>query len=96
MSGHPDWADIVELCRRVAADVAFARIVRAEAKRTVLVDADGVDRIRWHVDQAGLGDMITVVESRFVPPGQAYVLDAQAVDAAVNEAAARWRPTWRA
>lgn len=91
MSGASDWRDIIELCRRAATDIAFAEIVRAESKRTVLVGADGVDRIRWHVDQAGLGDVITVQESPYVASGWAYVVDEQAIEAGTREAFTQMR-----
>lgn len=91
MSEVPDWRDIIELCRRAATNIAFAEIVRAESKRTVFVGADDADRIRWHVDQAGLGDVITVQESPYVAPGRAYVVDEQAIDAGIREAFAQIR-----
>lgn len=96
MSEVPDWRNIVELCRRAATDIAFAEIVRAESKRTVLVGADDVDRIRWHVDQAGLGDVINVQESPFIAPGWAYVVDEQAIDAGTREAIAQFRFSFHA
>lgn len=86
------FEDIVALMRRIASDLEFARIVREEARRTILCSADDVDRIRWHVDQSGFDDILEVLKSQFVPAGTMYVMDRQAMDASFNETTAHWRP----
>lgn len=88
MSDVPDLAALMALIRRVHDDAAFAAIVRAESKRTVCCNPADVDRIRWHVDQAGLGDVFTVVESALLipPAGQMFVVDEQAIEAGFREA----------
>jgi hypothetical protein len=83
--------EIMRLIRRVHDDLEFARIVRAEAHRRVLCHPTEVDRIRWHVDQAGLDDVLIVGSSSFVPQGTMYVIDEQAIDAGFRESMSKVR-----
>lgn len=83
------WDDILKA--QVA--LRFAEVVRQESKRTLLCHPDDVDRVRWHVDQLGAEEQLTVLESSFVPAGQMYVVDQQSLDAGTREALAprHWR-----
>jgi hypothetical protein len=79
-----DWSDVWKLMERVQTDLAFAEIVRNAAKRTLICRPDDAGRLRWKIDQAGLGDVLTVVESPYSPEGQILVFDQQALDVSMN------------
>jgi hypothetical protein len=71
--------------------VRFGEIIRAESTRTVLVRAEDEQRWRDTVAAHGLNEYLTVVGSPYVPAGQAYVVDEQALDASMQESIQRLR-----
>jgi hypothetical protein len=73
--------ELIQLLERFRIAEEFRAIVRNAQKRTILVWRDDADRFRWLVDQAGLGDVITVKGSSFVAVERAIVIDEQALDA---------------
>lgn len=81
--------EFVALIRQVDTDIKFATIAREEAKRTVFCHPDEAERLRWQIGQNGLDDVLTLVESPFVPAGQAYVADMGAIEAATNQGSTR-------
>ncbi len=81
--------EFVALVRQVDTDLKFERIARNEAKRTILCRPEDVDRLRWHIDQAGLEDVLTLAESAFVAAGWMYVADLQALEADFHESMSR-------
>ena len=88
-------SDILAQMRKAMDTIKFAEIVREEARRTVLCNSADVDRIRWWVDQSGYDDILTVLGSEFVPAGQMYVVDNQALDASTREAIQRMSREFR-
>ncbi|GAA4439494.1 hypothetical protein [Phytohabitans houttuyneae] len=80
-----DWTNSFAVFEQAAHDAAFADIIRQEAKRTILCPPDQATRVRWLIDQAGIADILTVVESQWVPAGTLLVVDQQAIEAEFQE-----------
>lgn len=81
--------------RRWADLIACARMAREEARRTYVVpDPDLAVQIEAIAAALGVDDLVTVVVNPMCPPGQAWVIDGQALRAASAEALqhARRRP----
>lgn len=91
MSDDPYEPGILGDIQRAYDMVRFHDIVREESKRTIMCRPDQATRLRWHVDQAGLDDVITVVESPYVPDGQVLVIADQTIEAANREALSKMR-----
>lgn len=95
MSGADDPAAAI---RQAMVDLAFARMVCDDSKRTLCCHPDDAGRVRWHIDQlSGRDDILKVVESAVVPAGTIYVVDEQAMEASFNESlqAGLRAPLWR-
>lgn len=73
--------ELIQLLEKLRIAEEFREIVRNAQKRTILVWRDDADRLRWLVDQAGLGDILTVKGSDFVAVERAIVIDEQALEA---------------
>lgn len=86
---QPDWSDIWKLIERARTDIEFAAIVRNAAKRTLICRPDVAASLRWKIDQSGLDDVFTVVESAYSPEGQILMFDQQAMDASMNQMMAK-------
>lgn len=83
-----DWlADL----RRLNDDMAFARIIRDESRRTVFANPDDADRVAAVLAAAGLTDVVKLVPSALTPVGQVWLADEQAAEASMRESMQRWR-----
>lgn len=78
--------DPMALSKRIMTDIRFAEIAREESRRVVIARPEDVGRLRWLLDQAGVGDLATVVESPYAPEGRYLVMDQQAIEAGTREA----------
>lgn len=69
----------------------FAQII-GDAQRTILCEPHRVDEIRGAVDRMGAAGILTVKASQVCPEGKLLVLDEQAMEASLRQAASR--PIW--
>lgn len=69
--------------------IAFQAIVDAESSRTLIVEPHRHAQIQAAVDGAGANRWMTVLASPACPAGKILVFDEQAMDAGMNEMAAR-------
>lgn len=80
-------------------EVQFAAQIISDAKRTIICEPHRVDEIQEVVDRADVAGIVTVRGSRACPPGQVMVIDEQAMQADLNQAAQRpirlHAPEWR-
>jgi hypothetical protein len=77
--------DAMAQIQRAMTVVRFAEIAREESRRTVIARPEDAGRLRWTLDQAGVGDLVTVVESPYAPEGCYLVMDQQAIEAGTRE-----------
>lgn len=75
--------------QRMLDAISFFRIAREESKRTIVCEPRREHQIRAAVDQAGAADILTVRASAACPEGKLIVIDEQALDAGLLEAAQR-------
>jgi hypothetical protein len=68
----------------VLTEVRFWAQVLTDAKRTVLCPPEFESRCKGYVNTRGLGHLITVTASPFVPDGCLYVMDEGAIQAELN------------
>lgn len=62
-------------------------IEREESRRVVLARPEFADRLRWHLDQAGISsELVEVRASPFIPADTVVVMDWQAIEAGTAEA----------
>ena len=88
---EPLTADtILAAIRTFTTNVRFGQIVANESHRTVVCNPADLDKAQEAVIGQGLGDVITVVTSPLAPVGQAFIIDEQAVDAAMREESQQW------
>ncbi|MFE9850312.1 hypothetical protein ACFYPN_16080 [Streptomyces sp. NPDC005576] len=66
----------------------FAQII-GDARRTIICEPHLVDEIREVVDRAKMAGILTVKTSLACPPGQLVVIDEQAMEAEMNQAASQ-------
>lgn len=66
----------------------FAQII-GDAQRTILCEPHRVDEIREAVARFGMAGIVTVKSSRVCPVGKLLVLDEQAMEASLRQAASR-------
>ncbi len=70
--------------------IAAVEMERQESRRTILVStADLAIQVEAAAAVLGMSDVIEVAVSEFVPAGQAFVIDRQAIDAGTREALQR-------
>jgi hypothetical protein len=69
--------------------INFLHIIREESKRTILCEPHREHQIRAAVDQAGAADILTVRASAACREGKLIVIDENALDAGLQEAAQR-------
>jgi hypothetical protein len=66
---------------QILTDLRFWDQIHRDAKRTLVCSPTQADDIRRTVEEAGGGDIITVLANAVVPDGTMYVLDVQAMEA---------------
>ncbi|MGW5175916.1 hypothetical protein ACWERY_16330 [Streptomyces sp. NPDC004082] len=72
---------------RMLTAIQFHRIAREESKRTILCEPHHEHQVRAAVDQAGAADTLTVRPSPACPEGKLLVIDENAIEAGLREAA---------
>lgn len=70
-------------------DVRFWEQVIGDARRTLVVNPDLESRAIEQLRARGLGHLVTVKASPYCPPEMAYLVDEQALAAALHTALAR-------
>jgi hypothetical protein len=74
-------------------EIQFLHLAREESKRTILCEPHREPhrehQVRAAVDQAGAADLLTVRPSAACPEGKLIVIDENALDAGLREAAQR-------
>lgn len=75
--------------QRLLDAIAFQAIVEAESKRTLIVEPHRHAQIQAAVDGAGANRWLTVRASPVCPTGKILIIDEQAMDAGIIEAASR-------
>ena len=68
----------------VLTEVRFWMQVLTDAKRTVICSPDLESRCKGYVDARGLGHLIKVKASPFMPDDRLYVIDEGAMQAELN------------
>jgi hypothetical protein len=69
--------------------INFLHIARKESKRTILCEPHREHQMRTAVDQAGAAHILTVRPSAACPEGKLIVIDENALEAGLREAAQR-------
>ena len=70
-------------------EIRFWSQVVGDAKRTVMCSPENESRCKGYVDARGLGGLITVKATPFVPDDRLFIIDEGAIEAATNEVLAR-------
>ena len=78
-------------------EIRFWAQVVGDARCTVVCPPDIESRCKGYVDARGLGDLITVRASPYVPADRIFVIDEPAMDASLTQQMLRaireeWRP----
>jgi len=83
------YDELIATLDRILVDIEFARIWREESKRTIICRPEHATELRWRIDQAGLDDVLKIVEQSFVPEGTIWIIDEQAIEAGTRQALAK-------
>lgn len=75
--------------QRMLTAIQFFDLVRQESKRLILCELHREHQVRAAVDQAGAADILTVRPSAVCPEGKLIVIDEDALEAGLREAAQR-------
>ncbi|MEH0586246.1 hypothetical protein QA942_20000 [Streptomyces sp. B21-106] len=75
--------------QRMLTAIQFWHLARQESKRTILCEPHREHQVRAAIDQAGAADILTVRPSPVCPEGKLLVIDENALDAGLQEAAQR-------
>jgi hypothetical protein len=67
-------------------DVRFALIAIEESRREVFCHPTRVEAVRALVDELGVGGLVQVHGSPYVPEDQAFVVEPNAMQASLNQA----------
>jgi hypothetical protein len=86
--------------QRMLDAINFLHLAREESKRTILCEPHREHQVRAAIDQAGAAAILTVHPSGACPEGQLLVIDENALEAGLREAAQqgpmfpsmRWHP----
>lgn len=66
-------------------DARFWALVKGNSKRTWICSPGEADLVRAWVEREGTAEVVTVVASQFVPPGEIVVSDLQAIRVGFEE-----------
>jgi hypothetical protein len=72
---------------RMLTDIRFYALAAAESKRTIICEPHMVEAIRTAIDGLGVRHLYTIRSSPVCPEGKLLVLDEQAMDAGLQQAA---------
>ena len=75
-------------------DVAFAKQVQGDAKRTLFCHPSREAELLAAVAAQDLGDVVTVMPSALVDPEQMLIADSPALEASWNEQMQKWMHGW--
>lgn len=72
---------------RMLTDIRFYALAAAESKRTIICEPHMVDAIQAAIDGRDAGHLYTVRSSTACPEGKLIILDEQAMEAGLQQAA---------
>lgn len=75
--------------QRMLDAIRFLDLVREESKRSILCEPHREHQVRAAIDQAGAADLLTVRPSEACPEGKLLVIDENAIEAGLRQAAQR-------
>lgn len=73
--------------QRMLNDIRFYDQILGDAKRTICCPPEHATAVRDEVERRGAGHLFTVLVSPVCPPGKLIVIDEQAMEASMRQAA---------